>query len=330
VNTLALSLNPDDFGKLLDYYRGYQDIKDGLIRVLHSLSIVEDPTRAFRAVRFENRLGFRVSKMTGSLIANAVTGGFVKNLSLKRLMTELRLICLEESPGTAFERLGSFGLLKPFSPELRVTRKHLDLFRRVDRVRDWCRLTFTGRFGPLWMVYFLALTHELDQESVLTLADNLSEDSRKAAKALVLERPTLERIANSARKYAADTDLSAPEVEQLLGNLSWPGILYVMARAGAGPLSRAGAFFLITYRRVRIELSQEELVNLGFFPGEDIQKAQEILKHARLDGLISTKAEEQDYVRRYLSALPGSGTRMRLKPGAPGSLSLGVISMSPD
>jgi tRNA nucleotidyltransferase (CCA-adding enzyme) len=330
VNTLAVRLNPGDFGKLLDYYRGYQDIKDGLIRVLHSLSFVEDPTRAFRAVRFESRLGFRVSKMTGSLIANAVTGGFLKNLALKRLMSELRLICLEESPGPALERLGTFGLLKPFSPDLRVTRRHMDLFRRVDRVRDWCRLTFESRFGPLWLVYFLALTHELDQEAMLALADGLTDDSRKSARALVLERPVLERVANSAKKYPQGVELKAADAEQVFGNLSWPGILYIMARAGSGPLSRAGAFFLTTYRRVRIDLTPEELVKLGFRPGEDLEKAREILRSARLDGLISTKEEEQDYVRRYLSALPGASARAHLKPETPGGLERGWISMSPD
>jgi tRNA nucleotidyltransferase (CCA-adding enzyme) len=330
INTLAINLTPDDFGKLLDYYRGYQDIKEGLIRVLHSLSFVEDPTRAFRAVRFESRLGFRISKMTEGLITNAVTGGFIKNLSLKRLMTELRLICQEETPGTAFERLAALGLLKPFSPDLRVTRKHLELFKRVDRVRDWCRLTFESRFGPLWLVYFLSLTNELDEFQVMTLADNLADDSRKQARALVLERPTLERVANSAKKYQSRMDLNIREVEQIFGNLSWPGILYIMARAGGGALSRAGAFFLTTYRRVRIDLTSEELLEMGFSPGEDLDKAREILKTARLDGLIGSRDEEQAYVRRYLSALPGASTRMRLRPETPGTLERGFISMRPD
>jgi tRNA nucleotidyltransferase (CCA-adding enzyme) len=313
VNSLALALGPKDLGRLLDYHRGYQDVKDGLIRVLHSLSIVEDPTRAFRAVRFESRLGFRVSKMTGGLISNAVTGGFLKNLSAKRLMAELRLICLEESPGPAFERLGEFGLLKPFSPDLRVTRRHSDLFRRVDRVRDWCRLTFTGRFGPLWLVYFLALTNELDQEALLGLVENLGDECRRSAKALVLERPALERIAGSPRKLPKDGPPTVTEVEQLFGNISWPGVLYVMAKAGPGPLARAGAFFLTTYRRVRMELTQEELLGLGFRPGEDIRKAKEFLRKARLGGHLGTQHEEQDYVRRYISALLGNMPTLQLR-----------------
>jgi tRNA nucleotidyltransferase (CCA-adding enzyme) len=282
---------------------------------------VEDPTRAFRAVRFESRLGFKISKMTEGLITNAVSGGFIKNLSLKRLMTELRLICQEETPGPAFERLSQLGLLKPFSPDLRVTRKHMDLFKRVDRVRDWCRLTFVSRYGPLWLVYFLALTSELDFDTVMTLADNLTDDCRKQAKALVLERPALDRVANSSKKYLSRIDLKVSEVEQIFGNLSWPGILYIMARAGGGALSRAGAFFLTTYRRVRVDLDSDELLKMGFSPGQDLERAKEILKSARLDGLVSRRNEEEAYVRRYLSALPSATSQMLLKPEAPPEIS---------
>ncbi|MDR2200361.1 MAG: CBS domain-containing protein [Deltaproteobacteria bacterium] len=330
VNTLALSLAPREFGKLLDYYRGYQDIKEGVIRVLHSLSIVEDPTRAFRAARFENRLGFTVSKMTASLILNAVSGGFIKNLSLKRLMTELKLICLEESPGAALLRLSEFGLLKAFSPDLKVERRRVELFKRVDRVRDWCRLTFGSGFGPMWLVYFLALTQELDLDAVLNLADNLGEDSRRQARALASERPTLDRIANGAAKYQDRPDLALFEAEQIYGNLSRPGALYVMARAGSGPLARAGALFLSSFRRVTAEISRDELLTLGFRPGEDLEKAREILKNARRDGLVSLQDEDRDYVRRYLAALPGAGLRSRLKPETPGRLERGRASMSPD
>jgi tRNA nucleotidyltransferase (CCA-adding enzyme) len=304
INTLAVSLNVSDYGKLLDYYRGYMDIKEGLIRVLHSLSFVEDPTRAFRAVRFANRLGFRISKMTASLIQNAVSGGFIKNLSLRRIMTELKLISEEEEPGDAFERLNSFGLLKSFSSDLKVTRKHMALFKKVDRVRDWYRLTFYDKSSPMWIVYFLALTHELDQETLGYLADNLDE-SKKMLKALISERPLLEKIALSAKRYPPNLTLKPSEADSLFVNLSWPGVLYVMARAGDGPLARAGASFLTIYRRVKPEISGEELQRLGFKSGPILHEALEVLRRARLDGLVGNRDEEKEYVRRYLDSNNG-------------------------
>ncbi len=60
INTLAIQLNPKAFGELIDFFEGVKDIKEKVIRVLHNLSFVEDPTRVFRAIRFEQRLGFQI------------------------------------------------------------------------------------------------------------------------------------------------------------------------------------------------------------------------------------------------------------------------------
>ena len=76
VNTLAIKLNPDRFGILIDFFGAQRDLKRNAIRVLHNLSFVEDPTRVFRAVRFEQRFGFKIAKLTSGLIENAVKMGF--------------------------------------------------------------------------------------------------------------------------------------------------------------------------------------------------------------------------------------------------------------
>lgn len=65
INTLAIKLNPGRFGTLIDFFGAQKDLKRKMIRVLHNLSFVEDPTRVFRAVRFEQRFGFRIGKLKG-------------------------------------------------------------------------------------------------------------------------------------------------------------------------------------------------------------------------------------------------------------------------
>ena len=98
INTLAIQLNPGKFGRLIDFFSGQKDIKDKVLRVLHNLSFVEDPTRVFRALRFEQRFGFTIGKLTSSLIDNAVRMEFFKRLAGKRVYTELKLILKEENP----------------------------------------------------------------------------------------------------------------------------------------------------------------------------------------------------------------------------------------
>src|SRR3989304_2929138 len=81
VNTLALQLNPKAFGELIDFFGGVKDVKEKTIRVLHNLSFVEDPTRVFRAIRFEQRLRFPIGKHTQNLMKNAVKMSIFDRLS---------------------------------------------------------------------------------------------------------------------------------------------------------------------------------------------------------------------------------------------------------
>ena len=136
INSLAISLNNANFGELMDFYRGYQDIKDGYIRVLHNLSFVEDPTRAFRAVRFESRLGFKISKMTASLLEGAVKNNFLTSIDRRRLLNEIKLILSEDDPGPSIKLLNDFKLLPYIHPKCVLNQAHAKLFNRVRRVRD--------------------------------------------------------------------------------------------------------------------------------------------------------------------------------------------------
>ena len=98
MNTLAVELDPGRFGQLIDYFGAQRDFKDKTIRVLHNYSFVEDPTRVFRAIRYEQRLGFRIGKHTSNLIVNAVKMDLLVQLSGRRLTNELKLILSEENP----------------------------------------------------------------------------------------------------------------------------------------------------------------------------------------------------------------------------------------
>ncbi len=72
INAMAIQLNPAKFGTLIDFFNCQGDLKDKTIRVLHNLSFVEDPTRIFRAIRFEQRMGFKIDAHTNRLIQSAV------------------------------------------------------------------------------------------------------------------------------------------------------------------------------------------------------------------------------------------------------------------
>lgn len=97
MNAIAISISKKDFGKIIDPFNGIADIKNRLIRILHRRSFIDDPTRTFRALRYKNRLGFMLEKNTEKLLTKAISEGKVKNISMQRLLNELRSIFSEKN-----------------------------------------------------------------------------------------------------------------------------------------------------------------------------------------------------------------------------------------
>ena len=92
INAMAVSINKKDFGRLVDLFGGVDDLKRGLIRVMHDASFIDDPTRILRAVRFGYRLGFAIEKHTEKLIEKAMDENIFAKLSPRRIRKEMTLI----------------------------------------------------------------------------------------------------------------------------------------------------------------------------------------------------------------------------------------------
>src|SRR5690606_15710140 len=119
INTLAIQVSPKAAsGQLLDFYGGLADLKAGLIRVLHSLSFVDDPTRILRAVRFEHRLGFKIEPRTAELIATALP--MLHRTTGERIRNELDLLLREPQPDRALLKMQEQGILEAIHPAFRI------------------------------------------------------------------------------------------------------------------------------------------------------------------------------------------------------------------
>jgi tRNA nucleotidyltransferase (CCA-adding enzyme) len=137
VNTLAVRLNRQRSGELIDFFGGLRDIKDKTLRVLHSLSFVEDPTRVLRAIRFEQRFDFKLSKHTENLIKSAVNMKLFNRLTGKRIHAELVLLFSEAEPLKVLRRMKQFDLLKFLHPDLKATAETDRLFTGIGETLTW-------------------------------------------------------------------------------------------------------------------------------------------------------------------------------------------------
>ena len=133
VNAMAACINPECFGQIADPFGGLRDLGRGVLRVLHTLSFVEDPTRVMRAARFESRYGFRLDASSEELARRAVELQMLEEVSGARLREEMLDIIDEDSPATVFERLLDLGVLPLVLYRSARPRKVLDALFAVER-----------------------------------------------------------------------------------------------------------------------------------------------------------------------------------------------------
>ena len=297
INTLAISLNKNTFGLLIDFFGAQRDIKEKTIRVLHSLSFVEDPTRVFRAIRFEHRFGFQIGKHTLSLIKNVVKMDFLSKLKGKRILTELALIMLEEAPEKIFKRLQDLDLLKFISPHLTFDKEKEKLFQQMRSVLQWYELLYQGRPCDTQTFYTLGLVDRMTMEQVEDFCKT-TEMSESLKKKILGDT---EKYRDSVSKLpAAIYTKKKSEIYKALEPLSQETMLFIMAKTKSEEIKKAISNF-VTYKDVlKPVFTGEDLKKLGIKEGPVYKEILDILKDAKIDLNLKTKEDEELFVKKYI------------------------------
>ena len=110
INAMAISINKDDFGALMDFFDGDKDLRFSRIRVMHDKSFIDDPTRIFRAIRFAIRLDFAIESHTLELMKSAIADKILEKVSKSRVHKEMTLINKEKNSAEMLDHLAEFGL----------------------------------------------------------------------------------------------------------------------------------------------------------------------------------------------------------------------------
>lgn len=282
INTLAIRLSPAHWGQLLDFFGGRADLENGVIRVLHSLSFVEDPTRILRAARFEARLGFHLDPRSEALIADAlplldrVTGG--------RIRHELEAIFNEARPEAALERLQALGALQQIDPALRSDKRICEAFKRLRETLDptYWKLNADDCVALHWVLFL----YDLDRISIQRIAQRLMMPRRRTEALLQLE--TLRQVLEALHEVTRPS-----EVVTLLEPLNRPLLAAGWLLAETAPVKEKLLTYWQTWRHVQPQLKGEDLKALGLPPGPLYRQILNAVRLARLDGEILTAEEER-------------------------------------
>ncbi len=295
INTLAIRLNPGHFGELIDFFGGQKDIKNRVIKVIHNLSFVEDPTRIFRALRFEQRFRFSISKETENLIHNAVKMEIPKRLSGTRIFGELQLILQEDNPAAIIKRMAYFDLLKFFHPQIKFNKEMDKLMNSISEVSTWFELLFFSDEWEKWMVYLLGMVDELSDEEVLDFCNRLSF-LKKNTKKILLER---HRSRTALQRLREEKSLKNSTIYELLNPLSIESLLYLMAKSPQKVIKKAISKYITHLRFTQSILTGDDLKQMGLPPGKVYKQVMDSLLKARLNGNLKTREDEVKFVKRH-------------------------------
>ncbi|MBI5234120.1 MAG: CBS domain-containing protein [Deltaproteobacteria bacterium] len=292
INTLALALNPECFGSLIDFFDARHDIKEKTIRVIHNLSFVEDPTRVLRAVRFAERFGFNISPQTLGLIKNTVKQDFFKHLSGARICEELKSIIEEDTAVHAVKRLHGLGVLALIDKGLLWNKNMEQIFERTGDVLAWHRLLYTKNDVRRWIVFFFALTDALSETSLKGLAKRLSIVNRKEA-SIIASR---ERCLCALKRIKANPRLRNSELFSLLNPLPIEVVLYLMAKTTDEQTRKSISLYITRLKGTETYLDGDDLKRMGVLEGPSMGKMLKTLLEKRLDGELETKEDEETFV----------------------------------
>jgi len=284
INTLAVRLDGLHLGELLDFYGGRRDLEDGQIRVLHSLSFVDDPTRILRAVRFEQRLGFAIEPRTLELIANALP--MLSRVTGQRIRHELELALREADPLRVMERLSDLDVISHIQPGLTWTEAAAEFYGRVP--------AFLA--NPLWssalpddsreFLYFALWLEPLPKPIQEATARRLRVRRTTSDDVLAVRR-IVDRL------LSLPVDAAPSTVTAVCRDLPTRVLLAARIVLGDAPQSALLDTYYRDWRHIKTAVSGADLRALGLRPGPAYARILEAVLAARLDGLLRDEKDER-------------------------------------
>ena len=307
INTMAICLDRDRFGQLLDYYGGERDLREGCIRVLHNLSFVEDPTRILRAVRFEQRLGFVIEPRTDELIDEALE--LLNHVTGERLRHELYFLLSEVEPEHILERLDRRGALSQVDPHLRYSSEMSELFVRLrQRFHAW---PAERRDSPpaddveetsapaLCLCYLALLTSSTSRDELESFVEHLHISQADAR--LLYQVASLRESLNLLKTDA----MLRSTIQRLLYPYSREARFVLSVLTDSGLVRERLDLYEQELSRVSPRIDGNYLKSLHLPPGPIYGEILDRVRRALLDQEIATLEEEQALAQRLARASHG-------------------------
>jgi len=286
INAMAVSLKGEDYGRLVDPFGGRADLDAGRIRVLHNLSFIDDPTRIFRAIRYENRYGFRMDDHTAGLARGTIEMGLVGDLSSARLRDELIALLEEGQVEHSILRLAELGADKAIHPHLAADQQAVALLSRLRALARQYELDV-----PAWRLGLISLARKLPPDEVYGWLQRLKvrrRDAEQIAAAVTVGPRLVERL--------RDRDIEPAEVVALADRYAPDTPLFALSLEDLEPLHE----YFRGLRDVRLEVTGNDLAELGVGESPRVGEILAELRRRKLNGELDGRDSELAAARELI------------------------------
>ena len=277
INAMAISVNPDDFGTLIDFFGGLRDLKEGVIRVIHPVSFIEDPVRILRALRFAGRFGFRLSKSTEKLLKQAVDLGLLKDAPRGRVLSEIRTALKEDRITEILKLYRKFKVLENVIEGFRWTNRLEDMVLKTSRVVHWHSLQFPSETIDYGWIFLMILLSGLKEETALRFLEEVSAPSWVRENMIKVFRD-LKRIKRDLRRSSKNS-----EVYRTLKGLHLSLLLILMT---SDDLKDKVRTYLEKLRYVKVPHDRVEALKAKGISGRELGEEIEKIRAQIMDTLL--------------------------------------------
>ena len=296
INTLALRLDGDHYGKIYDYWGGLADLEKGHIRVLHALSFVDDATRLLRAVRFEQRFEFRIEQRTLALMEESLP--LLNKLTGARLRHEVNLILAEPKATSMLARLDDLGILKAIHPALPWN----------DNINDELSELNTHQIDPAWELPKYSDHLDIRQTlSTLLWLGQLQEITIRSISSRLRFKSDLKKLLLATKKlHQVETTLISASPSEIVHTLEKIPRIAIYAVYLATSNERLQALlwsYIDQWAFIDPLTTGDDLRQMGLPPSPAYGHILAALRDAWLDGEVQSAEEEQALLQKLVKTL---------------------------
>jgi tRNA nucleotidyltransferase (CCA-adding enzyme) len=285
INAMAIELSASHYGQLIDLFGGQDDLEHKLIRVLHEKSFIDDATRIWRGLRYEQRLNFRLETVTLQLLKRDIS--YLDKVSGDRIRHELELVLKEAYPEKVLSRADELGVLAKLHPALKGDGWQAGKFEQARKL--------SSPDSPSTELYLSLLAYRLNQEENEELISYL----RLPKSVAQVLRDTI--AIKTRLKSLANPKLSPSGIYSILHGYPLPAVM-ASSLASDSPVARQHLnLFLSKLRYIKPALNGEDLKRMGVAQGSGIKEMLNKLLEARLNGEVASKRGEEAMVKQWLA-----------------------------